>query len=145
VQNDDGTISFYYNKNYLIVSEATSPWRLYAFNISNGLPAEEGSYKFNFIKHNGNYLIYTTFGSTGVRTRYLKASKNEGFVGFFGTSLGDESIQIGFNFLNFNYVPSMWLKGMDEKSWFYSYFNRPIDFLRNLNTSPNFLKFHKRS
>ena len=138
ISNPDNTITFYYNKTSLIICESVTPWRLKLVDIETKNSLQEGSYKFKYEKHNGSYLIYTTYGVSGASKRYLKSSKNELFVGFFGTTLNDSDIQIDFNFIDYNYVPSLLLNGSDEQSWYYKYHNKPLDFQNNINVAPNF-------
>jgi hypothetical protein len=133
-------IYFIYNKISYVVVEPDSPWRVKLYT-NNGIPPPvEDSYKFKFFKYNGNYIIATSYGNSYVRERYLKASVNGGFLGFIGITLADVGVQVGFNFIDYNFTPETNLVGLDEESWFYSYFNDPIDFENNLNVEPNFSK-----
>lgn len=140
VDEEDNTIYFVYDRVYFLMSEPQSPWRLKLYFNDGIAPPIPESYKFKYIKLNDNYLIYTSYGSTGVPIRYLKASINEGFLGFFGTTLGDVGIQVGFNFVNYDFIPEANLDGLIEKSWFYGYYNKPIDFEKNINAFPNMTK-----
>jgi hypothetical protein len=135
-------IWFIYNKAYYVQAEDKPPWRLKLYyNGGEAPPPElEDSYKFKYYRYGENFLIYTNYGSTGVLTRFLKSSLSEKYLGFFGTTLMDQGIQIGFNFLDFNFTPAVTLNGLNEKSWFYSYYNRPVNFEENFNVNPNLTK-----
>ena len=137
---DSDKIFFVYNKNSYVMMEEDSPWKLKIFSNNGAAPTNEDSYKFNLTKFNGNYVISTLYGNSSVRERYMKASINEDFVGFIGATLQDQGSQVAFNFIEQNFTPEVNFSGLDEQSWFYSYYNDVIDFEKDLNLTPNFSK-----